>query len=1088
MRQGVSTGWRGAGLAGLLLAGCAGLLPAAAPPRGRTAAVAGLERQIAREASAGKFDQAARLAREVVALRLRWQGEKHWQTVDARREAQRWQRLAALPMKDRTALTRAYESLSQARQLRGQGRLVEAERAARQAVALCREVLGEEDSLSAEAYQVLARLLHAIGRYADAEALLVRALAIQRRVLGEEHPTTASSWGSVANLRYSQGKYAEALSDWETALAISRKALGDDHADLVIPLNNLGVLFQERGEPGKAVRCYEQALTISRESLGEQHPRYAETLDNLARALDAQGRHVQAQPLYERALTIRRQVLGGNHPATAASYFHIAANLDAQGKHASAQPLHQMSLAYYRRSLGERHPDTAASYDALAANLSAQGKFAEALPLFEKALQLRRQALGEEHPLAATSYNNVAANLAAQNRHALAQPLLEKALALRRKVLGEHHPLTAASYGDVAGNLAAQGEHARAQPLYEKALAIRKKTLGEDHPDTATGYDGLAANLAAQARLAAAQPLYEKALAIRKKTLGEDHPRTAESCNHLAVNLWRQGQVSPALRLLQASLPGQEAARAGAAGPGFSRQVRGTLSARLALAVGLARLGQPHNAFRHAEVALAATAPGGTGGSLTRQESARLAGWSARLGRIDASLVPLLGYKDLPAQRRDRREQLVGQRREVLSRWAHLTAAAAERQVLPLAEIQPGIPDDAALAFWLDVEAVDEHWACVVRREGAPAWVRLTGSGSEGAWTAADRQLASRFSRLASRPEEDGRERDRVSAALRRQRLDPLRSHLGAAGRLPAARRLLVACAGQMASVPLEALSDTFRISYIPSGTALARLKRAHRPLSASPALAVGDPTFTAPGGRPSVARLPATRREVETLSKLAGNCTVLVGSRASEQALDQLARSGKLKAFRLIHLATHGVGDPARPERSALLLARDRLPDQARQVQASRRVYTGELTAGTVLGEWQLDADLVVLSACASGRGAQAEGIPPFARAFLQAGARRVVLPRWDVSDAATLLLVERFYDRLLASGQRPSPAQALDEARSWLRALPRKEAEKRLAGLHTGALRGQVVRRPLPLPGGDRPFAHPFYWAGFTLFGDPD
>jgi CHAT domain-containing protein len=102
-------------------------------------------------------------------------------------------------------------------------------------------------------------------------------------------------------------------------------------------------------------------------------------------------------------------------------------------------------------------------------------------------------------------------------------------------------------------------------------------------------------------------------------------------------------------------------------------------------------------------------------------------------------------------------------------------------------------------------------------------------------------------------------------------------------------------------------------------------------------------------------------------------------------------------------------------------------------------------------------------------------------------------------VDDGATLLLMVRFYENLL--GQReglkgPLPrAQALAEARSWLRGLGRAEALRRLAGLTGGVVRGEEVevpaegpRRVLRLPAEEQPFAHPFFWAAFVLIGDPD
>jgi CHAT domain-containing protein len=229
---------------------------------------------------------------------------------------------------------------------------------------------------------------------------------------------------------------------------------------------------------------------------------------------------------------------------------------------------------------------------------------------------------------------------------------------------------------------------------------------------------------------------------------------------------------------------------------------------------------------------------------------------------------------------------------------------------------------------------------------------------------------------------------------------------------------------------------------------------------------------------------LPGTRFEVEALRQLVspGRTTLLLGRLASEEQLDRINRAGALARFRLLHLATHGTVDEERPGRSALLLGRDRL------------------TAQTVLGSWRLDADLVVLSACQTGLGKDAggNGLVGFAHAFLAKGARSVVLSRWKVDDTATALLMVRFYENLL--GRRKGVkamgrAAALAEAKDWLRTLPREEANRCAASLAGGVLRGTegeakplVKGKPAKLPEGERPFAHPYFWAAFVLVGDPD
>jgi CHAT domain-containing protein len=246
--------------------------------------------------------------------------------------------------------------------------------------------------------------------------------------------------------------------------------------------------------------------------------------------------------------------------------------------------------------------------------------------------------------------------------------------------------------------------------------------------------------------------------------------------------------------------------------------------------------------------------------------------------------------------------------------------------------------------------------------------------------------------------------------------------------------------------------------------------------------------------------RLPGTRAEVEAIAALVGKGkATLLGSAASEQRLDRLLKEGTLGKARAIHLATHGHIAPLNPEHSALALAADALPDAVEQQRRGRKVYDGWLRVRSILDGWELDADLAVLSACETGRGKDAggEGLLGFAQAFLQKGARSVVLSRWQVDDRATTLLMVRFYENLLGKRQGARPmgrAQALDEARRWLRDLDRRRAALLAGGLTRGKLRGTEEEVPAfaekepSLPGGERPFAHPAYWAAFVLVGDPE
>jgi len=255
---------------------------------------------------------------------------------------------------------------------------------------------------------------------------------------------------------------------------------------------------------------------------------------------------------------------------------------------------------------------------------------------------------------------------------------------------------------------------------------------------------------------------------------------------------------------------------------------------------------------------------------------------------------------------------------------------------------------------------------------------------------------------------------------------------------------------------------------------------------------------------RDDIRPLPGTRLETAALAALLppDKTTLLLGSKASEQELANLASSGQLKQFRLVHLATHGKVDPTSAAHSSLLLARDRLPgleEQGRLVALGKKPPTGVLSVETIADDWQLDADLVTLSACETALGPDGggEGLLGFAQVLLGRGARSLLLSLWKVDDTATALLMRRFYQNVLGKREGlKAPlgrAESLREAKRWLRELPRAEVEKLAGELAEGALRGSeepkgpVVSKPV-LPVGDKPFAQPRYWAAFILIGDPD
>jgi CHAT domain-containing protein len=251
---------------------------------------------------------------------------------------------------------------------------------------------------------------------------------------------------------------------------------------------------------------------------------------------------------------------------------------------------------------------------------------------------------------------------------------------------------------------------------------------------------------------------------------------------------------------------------------------------------------------------------------------------------------------------------------------------------------------------------------------------------------------------------------------------------------------------------------------------------------------------------------VPGTRAEVSQIARLFGDrTTTLFDSTASEQALEDLRQTGDLSKFRYLHFATHGETNDVKAFESALILAQDKLPNNPLP-RADEPFINGQLSANEVLEFWDLNAELVTLSACetALGRKGGGDGLLGFAQAFLKAGSRAVCLSLWKVDDTATALLMTRFYQNLLGKRlglDKPMPkAKALAEAKKWLRELSLEEAKQLAAAAMQDVHRqdrGKGESLNLVVPAldpaapedkADKPFAHPRYRSAFILIGDPN
>jgi CHAT domain-containing protein/Tfp pilus assembly protein PilF len=1018
--------------------------------------------------------------------------------------------------------------------LHDQGKLTEAEAMDRKALAIRLKALGEDHPDTAQSYNNLAAVLLDQGKLPEAETMSRKALAIKLKVLGEAHPDTATSYSNLANVLKEQGKLPEAEVLHRRALAIRLKALGEAHPDTATSYNNLAIVLRAQGRLAEADAMHRKALAIRLKALGQDHPSTAQSYNGLAAVLRDQAKLPEAEAMHRKALAIRHKALGEDHPDTARSYNNLANVLHDQGKLPEAEAMHRKALAIKLKALGEDHPDTAASYSNLAIVLHDLGKLPEAEVMHRKALAIHLKALSEAHPDTARSYNNLASVLHDEGKLPEAEAMQRKALAIRLKALGDGHPDTAQSYSNLALVLDRLGKADEALGAWTSAvnadeLARLQRTKGlesglrsQENPDP---QPGLSIALARAGRGREAWGRWERGLAraVLDETVGRAaRPLNADERAREADLLGRSQTLDERISRLagQQRLTEDDEKRLDGLRREASELRRELLDFQQVLEKNYGPLAGKPATLEEIQPAL--------------RDDTALVGWVDTGDHHMACVVRRTGepaWVTVPGSGPDGAwtkadKALMGRLREALAAkdsggdWKAPAEALAKQRLAPIEPHLNGVRRVVVVnSPWLAGVPVEVLFAARAKSSEQPPVIAYAPSASMMVHLIKTRPTADRTATLlalgdpaypAPKPDADKAPAppdhglfvtkvvpNGIADLFGIKAGDVLLEYNGTALKSANDLRPVSADAGPK-KVPLRRWrvgeTRTVEVAAGPLG-----VEFDNRP-AAPVVLAQRAADDVRQVRSESQSRLPGTRREVAAIAGLfpSDNATTLLGEQASESVVQGLARSGKLKDFRYIHFAAHGRNDPRSAYRTALILA----PDPDRSADPAAFDTDGEISAEQIARTWDLDADLVGLSACETALGQQAggEGFLGFAQPLLAKGARGLVLSLWRVDDKATSLLMARFYENLLgkrADLSKPMPkAEALAEAKQWLRRLTEAEVGPALEALERGEKRLLLTAKGSKpaesfapsRPSGPRPFEHPYYWAAFILVGDPN
>lgn len=822
---------------------------------------------------------------------------------------------------------------------------------------------------------------------------------------------------NVTGLLYAESsEYRKAVEFFKQSLPLFR-SLNDRYGE-TDTLNFLGGMYDILGEPQIALSNYEQALSLAREAKNQNLESFL--LNNIGKINNDLDNWQKAIEYYQQTLALARA--NGNKRLEAVTLHNIGISYSGSGLGEMEKALDylQQSLVL-RRSLNDKtgEADTLTNIGSTYAQMNEPQK---AISFYEQALPLRLAAGDRRGEGVTLDYMGIA--YAALGK--LDQALNYHQKALERYRASESRRNEGAALGNIGHVYGLLGDQQKAFDFHQDALAVFR-ALG-DRENEAKMLEGMARAERGRNQLDAARKLIDESLslteAVRANVSGQ---RSRASYFSRRQDVY-QFDIDLLMQLQRQDPSGAYSADA----LRISERSRARSFAEM--------LNEAHVDFRE-----------GVDADLLKKEREIRQLVNAKAQRQ----IQLIAQKGNPTEIETLNKEISAledeyeQAQSAMRKSNPAYAALMQPQPLGLKEIQQLLDPNTAL---LEYSLGDERSYLWVLTQNSLKTYELP--KREQIETTAKDVYDSLIARTVVKPVESPAQRqariaqadaqfDRAAADLGRMILAPAVAEFGT-------KRLIVIADGALQYVPFAALSLNnhrplvveHEIVSLPSASSLAiqRQGLANRKPAPKGIAVIADPVFSisdsrlksgtqatatsdtriiehlaaGPAGQLSIRRLPFTRQEADQILSVAppGANFKAVDFRANRS----LATSGELSQYRYIHFATHGYLDTARSGLSAIVLS---------MVDEQGKPQDGFLRTHDIYN-LKLPAELVVLSACETGLGKEikGEGLEGLTRAFLYAGARRVVVSLWNVNDRATAALMQNFYTGMLRGNKSPAAA----------------------------------------------------------------
>lgn len=836
-------------------------------------------------------------------------------------------------------------------------------------------------------------------QYSAAESLYVDAISTLEAV-ADSPEKLIGAYQDLAAVRIRLCRFDQAQEAYDRALLLATTTLGAENVTVANVLSGLGRIEFIRGEYGKSERLFLRALAIGEETGGKEHPVVARTLVGLADVCRAGRRFNDGEDYARRGLLIRR-----NDPHTTPE-------------------------------------DLAMAYVSLGFNLRGRGAYQAADQMYSTASSIAASAFGESHPICAYILNHQAALNSNLYQPDKAVINANRALSIAERLLGPTHMETGLAHANLARAYNLMGKYSESMDEYDKAIGILSIHWSQDHPLMGGLLSQYGFCLFHQERHVEAMELAAEQTAVLLTNYCENSAQLDDaSASHFFTNTFYTFSAYPS-SYFEVQSPTQ------------------AQSEKLAELVISTRGVAIDGAYVRHHVRSTGT-------------DSRVASLNEQLSQLRASRSAMFFRDPLLAQQATAEimDSLSLREKQLLSELAELGLAEMDVTVAPvvtLEEVCARIPKGACLVTYYGYLYVfrskeyreEFRYAAMVLDQDGLRGHRLLGfHGGSDSIVKEYVELAGEHANSTNWSSEKAQKVNDLSARLRKGLWDPISDLVHKDEFVLLAPELGVSQLSFAGLIDDQGfyLAEKHAFHYLTAPRELLRFND-DKNVGAG-MIAVYDPDYDAspkarlssvaedpewgkssrPADyavrniRPSCERLDSltltrlynSRAEVDRILprwETAHREAVLrySGARANEEVVKHLA-----PGHRVLHLATHGfyVDDVCRgmgdgrggwsevaSMYTGLLLAGANLNGRDADELG---VEDGILTADEVSSLNLRGTDLVVLSACETGRGdlRYSSGAFSLSRAFRLAGARQVVSALWPVSDAASIGAMAKIY-----------------------------------------------------------------------------